>query len=55
VSADVDAGAAVGVTSTPTLFINGRTVQGALRHEHYNYALIIERHLRSPRGSAGAS
>jgi protein-disulfide isomerase len=55
VSADVEAGAAAGVASTPTLFINGRTIQGALRHEHYDYALIIERHLRTPRGTAGAS
>jgi protein-disulfide isomerase len=55
VTADVAAGSAAGVKSTPTLFINGRTVQGALRHEHYDYALIIERHLRTPRGTAGAS
>jgi protein-disulfide isomerase len=55
VSADVAAGATAGVKSTPTLFFNGRSVQGALRHEHYDYALIIERHLRTPRGAAGAS
>jgi len=55
VVADVEAGHQAGVKSTPTLFINGRTVQGALQHQHYRYALIIERHLRSPRGTAGAS
>ena len=43
VAADVAAGAAVGVESTPTFFINGRKVPGSLRPEHFQYALAIER------------
>ncbi len=43
VAADVAAGAAVGVESTPTFFINGRKVPGSLRPEHFHYALAIER------------
>ncbi len=41
---DVAAGAAAGVESTPTLFINGRRIQGGFpRAIHYRYAFAIER------------
>jgi protein-disulfide isomerase/uncharacterized membrane protein len=52
---DVEAGTRAGVASTPTLFINGRTVEGALDRIHYDYALIIERHAHPAHGPAGAS
>jgi protein-disulfide isomerase/uncharacterized membrane protein len=54
VVADVDVGARVGVKSTPTIFINGRQIAGALERTHYDYALIIERSQRT-RAPAGAS
>lgn len=44
VAADVADAARVGVTSTPTLFVNGRLVEGALERAYYDYAVIIERH-----------
>ena len=40
---DVRAGIAAGVESTPTLFINGRRVDGALEPPYYDYALALER------------
>lgn len=44
VAEDVAAGAAAGVVSTPTFFINGRRISGSMRGaEHYLYALAIER------------
>src|SRR5581483_1528412 len=44
VAEDVAAGAAFGVTSTPTFFINGRRISGGFqRPEHYQYAVAIER------------
>jgi protein-disulfide isomerase/uncharacterized membrane protein len=43
VAEDVRAGIAAGVESTPTLFINGRRVNGALERSYYDYALILER------------
>ena len=46
IGADVEAGARMGVASTPTLFINGRAVEGALERPYYDYALIIEQHDR---------
>ena len=55
VDRDVQAGTRVGITSTPTLFINGRTIEGALERTHYDYALIIERHAHPAHGPAGAS
>jgi protein-disulfide isomerase len=55
VGGDVQAGARVGVNSTPTLFINGRTVDGALERTHYDYALAIEEHAREARSAGGAS
>jgi protein-disulfide isomerase len=42
VSDDVRAGIAAGVESTPTLFINGRRINGALEHPYYDHALILE-------------
>ena len=43
IAEDVSAGMKVGIMSTPTLFINGRMVQGALDRTYYDYALIIEK------------
>jgi protein-disulfide isomerase len=40
---DVEAGARLGVKSTPTLFINGRTVEGALERSAYEYVIAMER------------
>ena len=54
ISEDVDAASRVGVTSTPTIFFNGRTIEGALDRGYYDYAFIIERHGEHP-GGAGAS
>ena len=42
VSEDVRAGIAAGIESTPTLFINGRRIDGALEPHFYDYALVIE-------------
>jgi len=42
VSDDVRAGIAAGIESTPTLFINGRRIDGALERPFYDYALILE-------------
>jgi protein-disulfide isomerase len=42
VSDDVRAGIAAGIESTPTLFINGRRVSGALGRAYYDYALVLE-------------
>jgi len=55
VAADIDAATRAGVNSTPTLFINGRLVEGALERAYYDYAVIIERH--TPQGGShdGAS
>ena len=56
VASDVAAGAAAGVESTPTFFINGRRVPGSLRPEHFQYALAIERARRdTAAGSPGAT
>ena len=44
---DVAAAVDLGVDSTPTLFINGRTVRGALDASLYDYALAIEAEDRS--------
>ncbi len=44
VVADAAAGARLGVKSTPTLFINGREVEGALDHDAYEYVIAMERH-----------
>jgi protein-disulfide isomerase/uncharacterized membrane protein len=42
VSDDARAGIAAGVESTPTLFINGRRIDGALETPYYDYALVLE-------------
>jgi protein-disulfide isomerase len=39
---DVRAGSALGVKSTPTIFINGRRIEGALERHYYDYAITIE-------------
>jgi protein-disulfide isomerase len=39
---DVRAGIAAGLESTPTLFINGRRIDGALERPFYDYALVLE-------------
>jgi protein-disulfide isomerase len=43
VTDDARAGARLSVTSTPTLIINGRSVQGALERDAYEYVLALER------------
>jgi len=48
VTTDIDAGAQLGVASTPTLFINGRTVQGALDRQFYEYVIAMARHDSPP-------
>jgi len=55
VAADVEAATRAGVNSTPTLFINGRLVEGALERAYYDYAVIIERHLPQGGSRNGAS
>lgn len=55
VAVDVAAGAAVGVESTPTFFINGRRVPGSLRPEHFQYALAIERAQRDDASKPAAA
>ena len=55
VGADVEAGARAGVSSTPTLFINGRAVEGALDRRYYDYALILEQHAHPARPRDDAS
>jgi protein-disulfide isomerase/uncharacterized membrane protein len=42
ISEDARAGIAAGVESTPTLFINGRRIDGALERAYYDYALVLE-------------
>jgi protein-disulfide isomerase len=41
---DVELGAGLGVASTPTIFINGRRVDGALERHYYDYAITLETH-----------
>jgi protein-disulfide isomerase/uncharacterized membrane protein len=43
VVADAAAGAKLGVKSTPTLVINGRTIEGALDRNRYEYVIALER------------
>jgi protein-disulfide isomerase len=43
VLSDTGAGAKLGVKSTPTLVINGRTVEGALERSRYEYLIALER------------
>jgi len=39
---DVRAGSSLGIQSTPTIFINGRRIPGALDRHYYDYAITIE-------------
>jgi len=55
VGQDVDVGNRVGVNSTPTIFINGRTVAGKLDRAYYDYALIIEKEGRETHAAKGGS
>jgi protein-disulfide isomerase len=43
IAADVDAGTRFGIESTPTLFINGRRVEGSLQRPYWDAALVIEK------------
>jgi protein-disulfide isomerase/uncharacterized membrane protein len=53
---DVEAGTRAGVNSTPTIFFNGRAIEGALdRGVYYDYALIIEQHIGHGHDGEGAS
>ncbi|HWP67498.1 MAG TPA: thioredoxin domain-containing protein [Candidatus Limnocylindria bacterium] len=47
---DVRAGNSLGIESTPTIFINGRRIQGALERHYYDYAITIE---TQPPGTSG--
>jgi protein-disulfide isomerase len=53
VGEDVEVAARVGVGSTPTMFFNGRKIEGALDRPYYDYAFIIER--QAAHGDHGAS
>jgi protein-disulfide isomerase/uncharacterized membrane protein len=55
VRADVAAGATIGVDSTPTIFINGRRVDGALSQPYYDFALVIEREQLARNAPQGGS
>jgi protein-disulfide isomerase len=53
---DVEAGTLAGVSSTPTIFFNGRAIEGALEHGvYYDYALILEKHAGHEHHGEGAS
>lgn len=43
VEADVRAGVELGIESTPTFYLNGREVRGALDERLFRYAIVIER------------
>jgi protein-disulfide isomerase/uncharacterized membrane protein len=43
VKQDVAAGSRLDIVSTPTMFINGRRVQGALDHQYWDLALVLEK------------
>jgi protein-disulfide isomerase len=43
IAVDVVAGAKLGIESTPTIFINGRRIQGSLDRPYYDFALVIEK------------
>ena len=45
VKADMDAGVALGVTSTPSFFVNGRPLRGAMPYQEV--AKVIEEELRA--------
>jgi protein-disulfide isomerase len=46
VQRDVRAAVQLGVTSTPTFFINGRRVAGTLGEDRFKYAILLEREAR---------
>jgi protein-disulfide isomerase/uncharacterized membrane protein len=53
---DVRAGIAAGLESTPTLFINGRRIDGALERPFYDYALVLEQERGgTPKGDRNGS
>jgi NhaA family Na+:H+ antiporter len=43
IATDVEAGSRLGVESTPTIFINGRRIAGALDRPYYDFAIVIEK------------
>jgi protein-disulfide isomerase len=49
IARDVAAGDRLGIESTPTLYLNGRTVRGALRGDVLGYAIVLERAERPPK------
>jgi len=53
ITEDVEAGVKVGIMSTPTLFLNGRMLQGALDRAYYDYALMIEKRDHDARAARG--
>lgn len=50
VAVDLAAGKAAGVASTPTIYINGRVIKGALTPAQFRYAFAIERDLKARAG-----
>ncbi len=48
IAADVDAGTRLGIESTPTIFINGRRVEGSLQRPYWDAALAIEKDTAAP-------
>lgn len=40
---DVASGTKLGIESTPTIYLNGRTVHGALKGDTFGYAIVLER------------
>ena len=47
VERDVEEGVRLGIDSTPTMFLNGRTIKGSLNAQHLEAAIGIERAKRS--------
>jgi len=43
VRADIAAGSSLDIVSTPTLFVNGRRLDGALERPYYDFAITIEK------------
>jgi protein-disulfide isomerase/uncharacterized membrane protein len=50
VRADARVASGLGVKSTPTIFINGRRIEGALGRHYYDYAITIETEDAPPNG-----
>jgi protein-disulfide isomerase len=55
IAEDVSAGARLGIESTPTIFINGRRIQGALDRPYYDFALVIEKETQARATQASRS